>query len=174
MVATAAPCTASAAAAIASSRGRRDAATIAAPHTAHAIAHSGNRGEACAVSQVGSDTASHATSPASSKLGCGRTRTNGRNRQRGHDPMRIVVNGQQAFGADVLKALLERGEDVVAVYCAPDKEGRPPDPLAEARLAYRTRCLGENLGSRAPEGFLSAVTAMLDHKAARSRQVARP
>src|SRR6476619_2355300 len=46
--------------------------------------------------------------------------------------MRIVVNGQQAFGADVLKALLERGEDVVAVYCAPDKEGRPPDPLAEA------------------------------------------
>jgi methionyl-tRNA formyltransferase len=46
--------------------------------------------------------------------------------------MRIIVNGQQAFGADVLKALLERGEDVVAVYCAPDKEGRPPDPLAEA------------------------------------------
>ena len=45
--------------------------------------------------------------------------------------MRIVVNGQQAFGADVLKALLERGEEVVAVYCAPDKEGRPPDPLGE-------------------------------------------
>jgi methionyl-tRNA formyltransferase len=46
--------------------------------------------------------------------------------------MRIVVNGQQAFGAAVLEALLDRGEDVVAVYCAPDKEGRPPDPLAEA------------------------------------------
>jgi methionyl-tRNA formyltransferase len=46
--------------------------------------------------------------------------------------MRIVVNGQQAFGAAVLKALLDRGEEVVAVYCAPDKEGRPPDPLAEA------------------------------------------
>src|SRR5919198_6366197 len=47
--------------------------------------------------------------------------------------MRIVVNGQQAFGAAVLKALLEHGrDDVVAVYCAPDKEGRPPDPLAEA------------------------------------------
>jgi methionyl-tRNA formyltransferase len=46
--------------------------------------------------------------------------------------MRIVVNGQQAFGADVLEALLKRGEDVVAVYCAPDKEGKPPDPLAEA------------------------------------------
>jgi methionyl-tRNA formyltransferase len=46
--------------------------------------------------------------------------------------MRIVVNGQQAFGAAVLEALLDRGEEVVAVYCAPDKEGRPPDPLAEA------------------------------------------
>jgi methionyl-tRNA formyltransferase len=46
--------------------------------------------------------------------------------------MRIVVNGQQAFGADVLKALLERGEEVVAVYCAPDKAGGKPDPLAEA------------------------------------------
>jgi methionyl-tRNA formyltransferase len=46
--------------------------------------------------------------------------------------MRIVVNGQQAFGAEVLEALLERGEDVVAVYCAPDKDGGPPDPLAEA------------------------------------------
>ena len=46
--------------------------------------------------------------------------------------MRIVVNGQQAFGADVLTALLEHGEDVVAVYCAPDKPDRPSDPLAEA------------------------------------------
>jgi methionyl-tRNA formyltransferase len=46
--------------------------------------------------------------------------------------MRIVVNGQQAFGAAVLEALLERGEDVVAVYCAPDEPGGPADPLAEA------------------------------------------
>ncbi|MEA2288146.1 MAG: methionyl-tRNA formyltransferase [Solirubrobacteraceae bacterium] len=46
--------------------------------------------------------------------------------------MRIVVNGQQAFGAEVLKALVARGEDVVAVLCAPDREGRPPDPLKEA------------------------------------------
>ncbi len=46
--------------------------------------------------------------------------------------MRIVMNGQQAFGAAVLEALLEGGEDVVAVYGAPDKPDRPPDPLAEA------------------------------------------
>ncbi|MCH8037516.1 MAG: methionyl-tRNA formyltransferase, partial [Proteobacteria bacterium] len=48
--------------------------------------------------------------------------------------MRIVVNGQQAFGKAVLEALLERGEEVIAVYCSPDKEGRPVDPLKEAAL----------------------------------------
>jgi methionyl-tRNA formyltransferase len=45
--------------------------------------------------------------------------------------MRIILNGQQAFGQTVLDALLERGEDVVGVYCAPDKEGRRIDPLKE-------------------------------------------
>ncbi|CFX05760.1 Methionyl-tRNA formyltransferase [Candidatus Filomicrobium marinum] len=45
--------------------------------------------------------------------------------------MRIVVHGQQAFGKAVLERLLERGEDVVAVCCAPTKEGQPEDPLAE-------------------------------------------
>ena len=45
--------------------------------------------------------------------------------------MRIILNGQQAFGQSVLDALLERGEDVVGVYCAPDKEGRRIDPLKE-------------------------------------------
>jgi len=43
--------------------------------------------------------------------------------------MRIIVNGQQAFGQAVLEALLKRGETVVGVYCGPDKEGRPVDPL---------------------------------------------
>ena len=45
--------------------------------------------------------------------------------------MRIIVNGQQAFGKSVLEALCGRGEDVVGVYCAPDKEGGRPDPLKE-------------------------------------------
>ncbi|MGD9828252.1 MAG: methionyl-tRNA formyltransferase [Hyphomicrobiaceae bacterium] len=44
--------------------------------------------------------------------------------------MRIVVHGQQAFGKAVLEQLLERGENVVAVCCAPTKEGKPEDPLA--------------------------------------------
>ena len=45
--------------------------------------------------------------------------------------MRIVVHGQQAFGRAVLEKLLENGDEVVAVFSAPDKEGRPRDPLAE-------------------------------------------
>ncbi|HEY7494248.1 MAG TPA: methionyl-tRNA formyltransferase [Candidatus Tectomicrobia bacterium] len=51
--------------------------------------------------------------------------------------MRIVVHGQQAFGKSVLEALLARGEQVVGVYCAPEKPGQRPDPLKEAALAQQ-------------------------------------
>jgi len=51
--------------------------------------------------------------------------------------MRIVVHGQQAFGKAVLEALLKRGENVVAVYVAPEKEGAKVDPLKEAALAAK-------------------------------------
>ncbi len=49
--------------------------------------------------------------------------------------MRIVVHGQQAFGKAVLEALLKRGENVIAVYVAPEKEGQKADPLKEAAMA---------------------------------------
>jgi methionyl-tRNA formyltransferase len=51
--------------------------------------------------------------------------------------MRIVVHGQQAFGKAVLEALLKRGENVVAVYVAPEKPGQKADPLKEAALAAK-------------------------------------
>jgi methionyl-tRNA formyltransferase len=51
--------------------------------------------------------------------------------------MRIVVHGQQAFGKAVLEALLKRGDNVVAVYVAPEKPGAKADPLKEAALAAR-------------------------------------
>jgi methionyl-tRNA formyltransferase len=51
--------------------------------------------------------------------------------------MRIVVHGQQAFGKAVLEALLKRGENVVAVYVAPEKEGAKTDPLKEAAVAAK-------------------------------------
>jgi methionyl-tRNA formyltransferase len=66
--------------------------------------------------------------------------------------MRIIVNGQQPFGAAVLRALLDRGEEVVAVYCAPDREGRGPDPLKEAALAA-------NIPVRQPASFKDEETA---------------
>src|SRR6202044_2536149 len=51
--------------------------------------------------------------------------------------MRIVVHGQQAFGKAVLEALIKRGEDVVAVYVAPEKPGAKADPLKEAAVAAK-------------------------------------
>ena len=51
--------------------------------------------------------------------------------------MRIVVHGQQAFGKAVLEALLKRGENVIAAYVAPEKEGAKADPLKEAALAAK-------------------------------------
>ena len=51
--------------------------------------------------------------------------------------MRIVVHGQQAFGKAVLEALLKRGDEVIAVYVAPEKEGAKADPLKEAALAAK-------------------------------------
>ena len=60
--------------------------------------------------------------------------------------MRIVAHGQQAFGKAVLEALLGRGEDVVAVYAAPDRPGGKPDPLKEAALAA-------GLSVRQPESY---------------------
>ena len=49
--------------------------------------------------------------------------------------MRLIVNGQQAFGKAALEAIVKAGTDeVVAVYLAPDKEGRPADPIKQAAL----------------------------------------
>src|SRR4026207_32437 len=51
--------------------------------------------------------------------------------------MRIVVHGQQAFGKAVLEALLKRGDNVIAVYAPPEKDGAKADPLKEAAVAAK-------------------------------------
>lgn len=49
--------------------------------------------------------------------------------------MRVIVMGQQAFGKDALAKILEAGiDEVVAVYCEPDKDGKPIDPIKEFAL----------------------------------------
>jgi methionyl-tRNA formyltransferase len=45
--------------------------------------------------------------------------------------MRIALIGQAAFGADVLKGLIERGQQVVGVFCPPDR-GSKIDPIKDA------------------------------------------
>jgi methionyl-tRNA formyltransferase len=46
--------------------------------------------------------------------------------------MKIAIIGQQDFGKSVLEAFLARGDTVVGVFCAPEKEGAKPDPLKVA------------------------------------------
>lgn len=49
--------------------------------------------------------------------------------------MRLIVMGQQAFGKDALDKILNAGVDeVVAVYCEPDREGGKIDPIKEFAL----------------------------------------
>jgi methionyl-tRNA formyltransferase len=50
--------------------------------------------------------------------------------------MRIAIIGQQDFGKAVLEAFLTRGDEVAAVFCAPEKEGARPDVL---RLAAQEK-----------------------------------
>ena len=46
--------------------------------------------------------------------------------------MRLIVMGQQAFGKDALSKIIDAGKDeVVAVYCEPDREGKPVDPVKQ-------------------------------------------
>jgi methionyl-tRNA formyltransferase len=49
--------------------------------------------------------------------------------------MRILLIGQAAFGAKVLEKLMERNENVVAVYAPPDRPGGRTDPLKDAAVS---------------------------------------
>lgn len=46
--------------------------------------------------------------------------------------MKIAIIGQQDFGKGVLEAFLNRGDEVAAVFCAPEKPGAKADPLRAA------------------------------------------
>jgi methionyl-tRNA formyltransferase len=46
--------------------------------------------------------------------------------------MKIAIIGQQDFAKSVLEAFLTRGDEVAAVFCAPEKEGARPDSLRAA------------------------------------------
>ena len=90
--------------------------------------------------------------------------------------MRIILNGQQAFGQTVLESLLDRNEDVVAVFCAPDREGRKADPLKELALSknlpvyqpasYKKPDIWEQMKSLEPDlGVMAFVTSFIPEEA---------
>ncbi len=89
--------------------------------------------------------------------------------------MRIIVNGQQAFGRSVLDALLDRGEEVVGVFTAPDVGGRP-DPLKEGAdergipvlqpKSFRREAVWEQIRELAPDlGVMAYVTLFVPEEA---------
>ncbi|GIS68880.1 MAG: hypothetical protein CM1200mP8_4380 [Chloroflexota bacterium] len=43
--------------------------------------------------------------------------------------MRIAIIGQSAFGEAVLKELVDKEENIVGVFCPPDKKNQPQDPI---------------------------------------------
>jgi methionyl-tRNA formyltransferase len=55
--------------------------------------------------------------------------------------MRIILIGQAAFAAKVLESLLERGENVVAVYAPPDRPGGRTDPLKDMAVSKEIEVL---------------------------------
>ena len=71
--------------------------------------------------------------------------------------MKIAIVGQQDFGKAVLEAFLARGDQVAAVFCAPEKEGARPDALRAAAQEKGLR-VHQFKSLRAPE----AVKAMQD------------
>ena len=61
--------------------------------------------------------------------------------------MKIILMGQQAFGKSTLEKFhKDTDHEIVAVYCAPDKEGKPLDPVKEYAVS-------ENLPVFQPSNF---------------------
>jgi methionyl-tRNA formyltransferase len=74
--------------------------------------------------------------------------------------MRIVLIGQAAFGEKVLQTLVNRGEDVAAVYTPPDIPGRE-DPLKQLAIRLGIKHL-QPKRMRNPEVFDEYITLKPD------------
>ena len=94
--------------------------------------------------------------------------------------MKIAIIGQQDFGKAVLEAFLARNDEVAAVFCAPEKPGAQPDPLARrprnaapgpsVRLAARPEATPAHEGARRRSrhhGLRAAVRARQLREASR-------
>src|SRR5258706_15535426 len=75
--------------------------------------------------------------------------------------MKVAVVGQQDFGKAVLEAFLARGDQVAAVFCAPEKEGARPDALRVAAQAKNLK-LHQFKSLKAPEAAQAMQEAGAD------------
>jgi len=75
--------------------------------------------------------------------------------------MRIAIIGQQDFGKAVLEAFLARGDEVAAVFCAPEKEGARPDALRAAAEAKKLKVF-QFKSLRAPEAAQALAACRAD------------
>jgi len=75
--------------------------------------------------------------------------------------MKIAIIGQQDFGKAVLDAFVARGDQVAAVFCAPEKEGARPDALRLAAQEKGLR-LHQFKSLRAPEAAQAMREADVD------------
>jgi methionyl-tRNA formyltransferase len=75
--------------------------------------------------------------------------------------MKIAIVGQQDFGKAVLEAFLVRGDQVAAVFCAPEKEGARPDALRAAAQEKGLK-LHQFKSLRAPEAVKAVQEAGAD------------
>jgi methionyl-tRNA formyltransferase len=75
--------------------------------------------------------------------------------------MKIAIIGQQDFGKAVLEAFLARGDEVGAVFCAPEKEGARPDALRAAAEEKKLKVY-QFKSLRAPEAAQALAKAGAD------------
>jgi len=75
--------------------------------------------------------------------------------------MKIAIIGQQDFGKAVLEAFLARGDEVAAVFCAPEKEGARPDALRAAAEEKKLKVY-QFKSLRAPEAAQALAEAGAD------------
>jgi len=75
--------------------------------------------------------------------------------------MKIAIIGQQDFGKAVLEAFLARGDEIVAVFCAPEKEGARPDAL-RAAAEQKGLKVHQFKSLRAPEAAQALAQARAD------------
>jgi methionyl-tRNA formyltransferase len=75
--------------------------------------------------------------------------------------MRIAIIGQQDFGKAVLEAFLARGDEVAAVFCAPEKDGARPDALRAAAEEKKLKVY-QFKSLRAPEAAQALAATKAD------------